>query len=464
MTPEEAGRLEKQLRRYNTAFDDNVDQYCPALVRTKKGTVAKRQPQVRNMGTDYWKGQCSSRGLRTTGKIEDLKDLIRGRDRSKDVTIKQEIDNIQQTLDAYRKQKEKEDFERWWKDPSVRLELKIDSDAERALTELLEKEPAVRSSCLVIQTRSNALKYWAEQYKLACQIVEPPESMLQSSYGFWGHWTVIGRPDLVQQQVEKLSQQCNAEKKEAKARFDRADKQERIRAAQAEEQKRQQLRARRAVLLREAAELADWDITGSWTVECDVLATHMSEVPAELTMNIFRDDFRLRDPRDLNGRNADDEYEHRYDFEDEDEAENENADGSSDDEEKTMDEPQMPRYCAEFNFDIVEGVMRIYPSVEARRSPSAFEVKRQPSFKYIWRGRETGESQIHVNSDETVYGIVFKDGGTSFHATFGGDFIKPVELIGTKVVHGRGQDKSSREKWLDLSESAWNRESNGPTG
>ncbi|KJY00660.1 hypothetical protein TI39_contig319g00001 [Zymoseptoria brevis] len=198
MTPEEVGRLEKQLRRYSTAFDDNVDQYCPILVRTKKGTVAKRQPQVRNMGADYWKGQCSFRGLRTIGKIEDLKDLIRGRDRSKDVTIKQGIDKIQQTLGVYRKQKEKADS----------------SD------ELLEKEPAMRSSCLVIQTRSNALKHWAEQYKLACQIVEPPESMLQSSYGFWGHWTVIGRPDLVQQQVKKLSQQCNAEKKEAKARFD----------------------------------------------------------------------------------------------------------------------------------------------------------------------------------------------------------------------------------------------------
>lgn len=246
MTPEEASRLYGQLTRYGTHYDPNVDAYCPPLLRIKNGNIAKRQPKVREMGTNYWKSQCSFRHLGTSGRIEELKDRVRNRDRSKDIAIKQELDRIQSLLDVHNAQQEKEREERWWQDPSIRLELKIESDAQRALKALLDQNPGLRNSVRIIRTRTNALTYWSQQFGLACQTVEPPQSILMNDWLSWGSWSVIGRADLVQQQVNKLSEQA---KKEAQAEQARADA--------AEEAKRLEQRKRQAALLDEAKGLND---------------------------------------------------------------------------------------------------------------------------------------------------------------------------------------------------------------
>lgn len=86
----------------------------------------------------------------------------------------------------------------------------------------------------------------------------------------------------------------------------------------------------------------DWDLTGSWTVECDMLANHLSGTPAKLTMNIYRDDFRLDNPRDSNGRSEEDRYASPYDPIEEQEAANEIP---------PMDQPYIRRYGAVFDFE-----------------------------------------------------------------------------------------------------------------
>lgn len=416
MGPDELASFSAQCTRYGTSFDENVDHYCPPLVRIKNGNVAKRQPQVREMGTNYWKAQCSFRGLKTTGRVEELKDRIRNRDRSQDAAVKQEQDRIRGLLDAHYEKKALEDAERWWQDSSIKLELKVQSDAQRALKELLDRDPGIRNSAFVLQTRSNALTYWAQQFGLACQIVEPPQSMLagMDDWLSWGSWSVVGRADLVQQQVDTLTRQASSE---ARAERDRVNS--------AREAKRVELQTQFDAFVDEAKRQEDWDLTGSWYVQCTELANYSSHQPETLSMEIYQDDYGLNDVRGLSRQNG------------------------------TV---PFPRFCATFEFGIVEGVMRIYPPESSRSSTVPFKVSSNPRFEYIWRGRETGEGEIQTTADAKVFPITFGLHGTTFEGTFECEYLQGVKIVGRKVSHGHGRRMGSEEKWRSLSERAWARE------
>lgn len=441
MTPEEVNKAYAKLTRYNSSFDPNVDQYCPPLVRIKNGNIAKRQPPVRQMRADYWKSQCSFRGLKTAGGVEELKDRIRSRDRSRDIPIKQELDQVQALLDAHREQKEKEDAERWWLDPSVKLELKVQSDAQRALKALLDRDPGIRNSVLVIQATTDTLTYWAEQFGLACGIVEPAQSMLtgRNDWLSWNAWSVIGRADLVRQQVEKINNQAKTEALAAKMRADAAM-----------EARRVEQRNREAALLEEAKSLNDWDLTGSWVVKCTELATYSggSERPERVTMEIYNDDFDLDDVR-----GSDEQSEDEYDEYEEIERQP-RAPAAAGNKNNT----NIPRYSATFHFGVVEGVTRIYSSASSRSNITPFKVNTNPSFEYIWRGRDTGTSEIQTTADEKVLDITFGTHGTTFEGTFDCEFLQQVKISGRKVSHGHGRKMRSEEKWRSMSEREWNRE------
>ena len=443
MTPEEANKLEKQQFRYNRPFDLNVDQYCPPLKRIKSGAIAKHQPKTQNMGTDYWKAQCSFRGLKTSGRIDDLKDLIRSRDKSKDAAIKQEQDRITAVLHAYYDQKELDDEEREWKKSSTTLEWKVGSDAQRALKELLEVRPETRDSCVVVQTSSTALNYWAKKFDLAIETVTPPKSAMS-----WSSWTVIGRADMVQKQVQKLGLQVDLEAKAARVQAAKATAKADIARAAKLKEKQTKL----AALLAEAKKMKDWDLTGSWTVHCDELAEYRDDPPAELTMEIYRDEYRLDDVRDANGMNEDDYYDARYDLTSEEEEGKRQADANI-----VMDLPHIPRYYARFEFGVVEGTMRIFPPESARTKTATFKVSSNPRFEYVWRGRELGEGEIQTTADEKVLAITFGDHGTTFEGSFECEYVRPVKIVGKKTAHGHGRKGNSREEWLELSERAWNR-------
>lgn len=439
MSPEEVASLSSQTRRYGHGLDMDVDQYCPPLIRIKNGNVAKRQPHVRQMGADYWKSQCSFRHLKTSGRVDELKDRIRERDRSKDIVIKQELDRIRGLLNAHYEQQEKEDTERWWQNPLTKLERKIESDAQRALAELLERDPAVRNSVLVIRTSTTALSYWAAKFGLACQNAEPAQSMISvTDDGLsWGSWTVIGGADMVQQQVNKMSEQVELETQREKARQDAA-----------REARRVEKQNRHAALINEARRQDDWDLTGSWSIKCTELATFSDETRARLFMEVFVDDYDLNDVRGPDDQSGDEE----------DHDEEEVIDQQRPRAAVTSRDTHIPRYCANFNFGVIEGVMRIYPPAASRSNTAPFKISSDSNFEYIWRGRETGESKIQTTADEHVLPITFGDHGTTFEGTFHCEFLRPVRIVGQKVSHGRGRKMSSDEGWRGLSERGWERE------
>jgi hypothetical protein len=85
MTLEEYKRAKRESERYGHRFDSNLDRtYFPEPLRNKNGKIAARQPDIPKANTPYWKAQCSFRGLKTSGTIEDLQARLRCRAAKKD--------------------------------------------------------------------------------------------------------------------------------------------------------------------------------------------------------------------------------------------------------------------------------------------------------------------------------------------------------------------------------------------
>ncbi|KAF2770638.1 hypothetical protein EJ03DRAFT_335371 [Teratosphaeria nubilosa] len=143
MTPAELAKAQRKLSRYGEQYDAYVDSHLPAeVVMTKAGKVAKRQPKFDRKTQSYYKAQCSFRGLPTAGKADELMDLLRSRDRTKDAAISAELQLTRQAVDAHWRQHQKDEYERWWQD-SARTWMK---ERREMLTERCESTwPRIRA-------------------------------------------------------------------------------------------------------------------------------------------------------------------------------------------------------------------------------------------------------------------------------------------------------------------------------
>lgn len=92
MTPEEYKQAKTKLTRYGQLFDKNVDKFLPAPLKfTKAGRVAKRQAKYTEQSLEYYKAQCSFRGLAVSGTGDDLREALQLRDKSKEDEITREF-------------------------------------------------------------------------------------------------------------------------------------------------------------------------------------------------------------------------------------------------------------------------------------------------------------------------------------------------------------------------------------
>jgi hypothetical protein len=211
--------------------------------------------------------------------------------------------------------------------------------------------------------------------------------------------------------------------------------------------------AKRQALYDEAKSMADWDLTGEWVVECRELATYSSNSsPDELSMEIsLVDDFSLNAV-------AADEKESDYGYSEE----GGNNDGKHEvPKAETATDSSLLRFSARFNFGVVEGIMRIYPTA-ATRARAAFgvssSIKHNPIYEYRTRMRGP-DGQIQIEADRyPARSMKFSDHGTKVKGEFDLPYLKgPLHFTGTKVKHGHGQRGSSASEWTALSEEAWNR-------
>ncbi|KAK4496922.1 hypothetical protein PRZ48_011371 [Zasmidium cellare] len=436
MTPEDYKRLHGKLNRYGEHYDPNVDTHLPPdLVKTKKGAIAKRQPYFRPRSAAYYKAQCSFRGLKTSGKIDELQQLLKMRDVSQDARVKEELNTVRAQVNAYQEAERRREAERWWADPGRTLEEKVLRDAFRAVEESLAKEDVLKTSCCVFRNCSADLEAAARRFGLAYEFVDlAPGSFLVNAR------QVVGQEGAVKAAAKRIRDEVEQQRREAEAR--RQAEISRQRAA---------AKARQEQMMSEAKQAADWDLTGSWVVECHELAEYSEgpDRPAKLSMQIWRDDFSLQDVREEEPHSSSEE-------EDEDEEEEERRDHKAP--APRPNDTHIPRFHASFNFGPVEGIMRIYPPSTPPQGP--FKIKSHPTFVYVHRCRETGEGEIQLETDDYAPGeITFSDYGLSFKAKFKCPFIAVVlEIRGRKTAQGSGGVRSSLGPWTELGERAYEEE------
>ncbi|KAH0545267.1 hypothetical protein GP486_008458, partial [Trichoglossum hirsutum] len=159
-------------------FDPNIKSSLPLLgpVRTKKGTIAARQPHIPKRTAPWWRAQCKFRGLSQQGRIEVLQERIRATDNG----MIKELATAEQELNAeFRKQNAATRDEEW--NHMETDEEKAEADPGRFLQ---EKFPSI--TAIVVKTNSR---------------IESDGTLPSID-----HWIVIGRDRLsVNKKVLKIN-------------------------------------------------------------------------------------------------------------------------------------------------------------------------------------------------------------------------------------------------------------------
>lgn len=436
MTPEQHEQARHMLTRFGESFDMSLtSKLPPPVVRTKAGKIAKRQPQYDKRSRAYYQAQCSFRGLASAGSTEELQQALQSRDIRQDQIIHHELVRLGREADTYKAEQEGIRFEQWWKASSTSFEEKLLRLPQRALQEERDRpDSRLRLSCLTFPGHEFDILRVAKRLGLACEELQgsthlPPGSVVEQCQ-------IVGEATAVRMQAETFK---HVAEQKAREQWD-------CRRAQVEADKATE-NAQREKLIHEARQLDDWDLTGRWNVRCDALAEHNDdETQEKLTMEIFKDDYRLDAAGD-------------------DEETSENGLSENEDEEDTDGEPVQecpadllrPRFCSRFDFGVIDGMMRIYPPTSAQ-CPHWKSISENPTFESRWRGRDTGEGEILVEALKYVRSMTFSEAGTKVEGTLhcpslGGS----LPFTGTKLAHGRGQKLSSSYEWTTLNEAAWER-------
>lgn len=440
MTPEELKKAEGQVVRYGEHFDSNVDRYVPGEpLKTKAGKIRVHQPRYEQMRKTYYQAQCSFRGLRSAGSLDELQARLRTRDKSRDQHFEQQLRPAQELVDreharqsaerqAAAKAAAKVREDQLW--PRLSVEQKATMNAGRFLREAFGTSS---SPCHLILKIDGSVRDYLEAacvgLGLEHQTVAAPSDTPRPSYGR-AYWNVVGRD--------------KAAVFEAVAAFERE-------AKRAKADQKAAYRERLEKIVVDASEqTGKWDITGTWKISCPELEEYFdSDRPAKLSLTIFRD---LADHVDDDSDNED-KYGEDYDEEEDEEGqEDKESSGAA----RLPSQPAQhsevhDRHYATFDFNLVSGIMRITGELAVGKQESC-------AMKFIWRGRESGENVIQLGSDERVLDLAFSQFGTKLEGRIEGDIVGPTMFTGIKVSAGNRQEGSSRDAWRDLSESNYNRE------
>ncbi|KAI9646549.1 hypothetical protein NHQ30_004542 [Ciborinia camelliae] len=193
-----------------------------------------------------------------------------------------------------------------------------------------------------------------------------------------------------------------------------------------------------------------WDVRGSYVIECPEIEDEWGEKDSDLTLDIYIERKRGRQ-----------------------------------------------QMFAMFNFIVVEGIMRFEAPVPVPR-PQSERVKRKredsyldedgdvlmndisqydannyregafflganekptarrPTWRYRWRGEETGEGEIQLGSDRRLESITFSKSGMELSGTFKCDFAGKCNFTGLKVTsRPRNSQIDPEAEWVSRSEAAY---------
>ena len=199
---------------------------------------------------------------------KELQKFLQTWDPAQDASIAHELDHLRTQTQEYESKQEQLRYDQWWKDPSTAFEKKLESDAHRALKEELEKSdsflhessrslPCSDGYFDITGVSNRDLSRAAESRSISYLRAEGSDELPPGSEQ--RRIQIIGEAA----HVRAAAKAFQAEAKKAAAEQWAAHR-AKVEAKRAEQQRQ------RDAMMAEARVAKDWDLTGSWSVECGV--------------------------------------------------------------------------------------------------------------------------------------------------------------------------------------------------
>ncbi|OCL08917.1 hypothetical protein AOQ84DRAFT_354257 [Glonium stellatum] len=381
----------------------------------------------RNEPLDWWRAQCTFRGLPHGGTLPELYDRLR----SGPNVMTKELVELEVKANAEWKAKndlaEQEEERR----EAIEEEKKVEK-AVRFLKSTFQDDK-MGPDIIVFKKDSQGVVGAAASLNLVCWTYNAIPAFVSDDLSFC--WIIVGRD------------KCAVEAKYLALRKEDDDRnaaEEKRREAEAQA-KRDALAQKHALVARSSGKGGVWDITGTWRITCPAIESGWpvqnltlktyridgktdSQMFAEFDFGIVSGWFRFEGsmPRGVSGT------------------------------QKGVKTGQKRKRIDEFDVDEDSDEEEINEAFHL--SPKDLPSLKQSKWNYRWRGRETGEGEIQTNSDEKLNPITFSgEGGAELHGTFECEYLAKCEFNGFKIELGNPREASGisiEEKWRGLNESA----------
>ncbi len=320
------------------------------------------------------------------------------------------------------------------------VEEKVSFDPELFLREQFPVGSTGEDTIIIKFNYPGGLRHVASCLNLCCLSTNAPKAARVAHY-IHEQWTVIGR-----EWPEVTSKIRQIEREAARA-------EEALKEAEAEE-----LNEAHAAIISRLKRGADWNVTGTWRIKYPEIdngwdTTQLSldihhdgrQMSGEFNWGILEGVMRFQNPGASKSRvvskskstTADkSETEEEGDDEeneDEDDEEDDNLEDETDEVSGEGDPKQLPK-----------------PNI----TPNSIPSPQHPTWTFRWRGRETGQGEIQLGSDQNLCSMTFRGpGGCKLNSIFYCDFIGECAFTGLKIGDGSKLQRVDIDgRWMEFSE------------
>lgn len=436
----------------NTRYQTDINGYLPLPTPklTKAGKIAAHQPYISKQPVKWWKAQCGFRGLPVNGNLRDLQDRIRGHGEGglsktmKEACVKLKEDYVLKNDGA---------VEQIWIRGDKNEKAKL--WPKRLLCEFLEEHRGSDKETLVVEVDDwgEKIQNVSRDLRISCEMRKMPD------YRTGQRLVVLG---LNEQSVRSKI-----------AETDRDIQRSTLRARQEKELYEQEGREdfdRRFHLAqsKKGGLKGEWNVSGEWEISCPHMEqqwgsedngcsleirftkpnkSDLVQMFASFDFIAITGIFRFVNPGGLEDRQEETKKQLVHEETDEEDCTDDKSENSDDHESAS----------AQFVFP-----KSSLPSSNTRE------------FNFRWRGEETGEGEIQLQSDEKLCPVTFESPG-ALSGVFISGLAGKVEFKGikqkseTKVKRSQKQKEATDwlnpdDEWRSRNEAAYESASKGRWG
>ncbi|XTI94725.1 hypothetical protein V2W45_1441463 [Cenococcum geophilum] len=421
------------LEGYGHRFVADLTPHLPTLFKNgkvKKGETNRRQQYEPN----WWKAQCTFRGLSEKGKLPELQDRLR---KGPNVMLP-ELVELEKRVNS-----------EWMvKDEALRLqeereaEIQYQKEVDEA-TDILKKAfHDEKSGSDIIRIKNRWSEVWdaAESLKLTCAAFRSPHRVYWKDYDC----LVVGRSKAsVDTELAILRKEFNDDV-EAKEREEEAKEKEK--------EAERDATARAVAIMSEKGGM--WDVTGTWKISCPEIDRQYNTERKDMALQIYR----------INTQTSSQMFA-KFDFaiiEGWFRFEGSAMSKASRKKKGALIGQKLKRIDYEYEHESDTDSDEEEINEAFYLSPNDRPSTKQPTFNYRWRGRETGEGEIEVGSDKNSTSITFSgQGGAKLSGTIECEYVQGCKFTGVKMEMGDPREASRvkiEEEWRELNERAYDRE------